>query len=57
MDGKKYILHAKKWDVYMNKKLLLIKGGYNVELLGSNRNNLLWEMVNGNVVEGPKYNY
>ena len=23
----KAILHAKSWDVYINKKLLLIKGG------------------------------
>ena len=30
VDSKKAILHAKRWDVYMNNKLYLIKCGYSV---------------------------
>ena len=30
VDDKKYILHAKRWGVYINDKKVLIKGGYYV---------------------------
>ena len=32
VDDKKAILHAKRWDGYRNDKLLLIKGGYSMEV-------------------------
>ena len=30
----KFIIYADRWDVYMNKILFLIKGGYYVEVSG-----------------------
>ena len=30
VDDKKALLHAKRWDVYVNKKGKNIKGGYSV---------------------------
>ena len=30
VDNEKYILHAKSWDAYTDKKILIIKGGYYV---------------------------
>ena len=32
VDNHKSIPHAKRWDVYMNKKKTLIRGGYSVEV-------------------------
>ena len=34
VDDKKALLHSKRWDVYVNKKEKLIKGGYLVEVAG-----------------------
>ena len=50
VDDEKYILYDKRWDVYMNKKLYLVKGGYYVEVSGSDWNNMLWQLVENHVV-------
>ena len=39
----------------MNKKEVLIKGGYYVKVSGSEGNNVLWEVVENNVVEDEHY--
>ena len=39
---KKWILHANRWDVYNHEKEALIKGGYYVEVFGSDRKKVLW---------------
>ena len=45
------ILHAKRWDVYMNGKRSLIKDGNSVVVSGSDGNNVLWGVVDNNFVE------
>ena len=32
VDNNKYIMHAKRWDLYMDEIKYLIKGGYYVEV-------------------------
>ena len=51
MDDKKFILHDKRWGVYMNDKEALIKGVYSVEVVGSDGKNFLWEVVDDSIVE------
>ena len=41
VDDKKSLLHANRWDVYVNEKENIIKVGYLVEVVGSNGNNIL----------------
>ena len=36
----KVIPHAKWWDVYMDWKILLVKGGYSMKVSVSNWNNI-----------------
>ena len=48
------ILHAKRLYVNMNKKWLLIKGRYYVEVSCYYGKKVLWEVVDNNVVEDPK---
>ena len=45
------ILHAKRSDVYTNEKKTFIKGGYSVEVVGSDGKKFLWEVVDDDVVE------
>ena len=40
VDDKKALLHTKRWYVYVNEKENLIKGGYLVEVVGSDREKL-----------------
>ena len=42
VDDKKELLHAKRWDVYVNEKENLIEGGYLVEVFGHYNNKVLW---------------
>ena len=48
---KKVLLHAKRWDVYVNEKGNLIKGGYLVEVVGYDRKKVIWGVVEDHVVE------
>ena len=57
MDDKEVVLHDKRWYVYMYEKLLLLNGGYSVEVSGSYRKKLHWEVIDDHVVEEPKDNY
>ena len=41
-DKEKALLHDKKWGVYTREKKPLIKGGYYVEVSGSDGNKLVW---------------
>ena len=50
-DDKKELLHAKRWDVYVNGKEHLIQGGYLVEIVGSDGKKVLWEVVDNHVIE------
>ena len=52
---KKALLHAKRWDVYVNKKEHLIKGGYLVKKFGSDGEKVIWEVVDNHVVEEETY--
>ena len=47
------MLHAKKWDLYVNEKKKLVKGGYLVEVVGHEKRKVLWEVVDNHVVEEP----
>ena len=49
----KAFLHAKRWDLYLNKKEKLVKGKYLVEVVGHDKKNFLWEVVGDHVVEYP----
>ena len=51
VDDKKTLLHAKRWDVYLNEKEKIIKGGYSVGVVGSDTKKVLWEVVDDHVVE------
>ena len=53
VDDAKELLHAKRWDLYVNEKEKLVKGGYSVEVVGRDRNKLLWGGVNNYVLEEP----
>ena len=45
VDDNKALLHAKRWDVYVNEKENLIEGGYLVEVVGNDGKKFLWEIV------------
>ena len=53
MDYVKALLHAKRWDIYVNEKEKLVKGGCLVEVVGHDKRKVLWEVVNDHVVEDP----
>ena len=46
-------LHAKRWDIYVNEKEKLVKGGYSVEIVGHDKKKVLWELVDDHAVEEP----
>ena len=48
---KKSLRHAKMWDVYMNERVNLIKGGYLVEVFSSDGKKVIWGVVGDHVVE------
>ena len=56
MDDDKLITRANRWDVYMNNILFLTKGGYYVEVSGSDWKKVIWEVVGGHGVEDPNEN-
>ena len=49
----KALLHAKRWDLYINEKEILVKGNYSVEVVRHNKKKVLWEVVGDHVVEEP----
>ena len=44
VDDAKSLLHANRWDVYVNEKEKLVKGGYFVEVVDHDRGKVLWEV-------------
>ena len=46
VDNKRAFLHAKMWDIYVNENKKLIKGGYLVEVVGSDRKKVFGEVIN-----------
>ena len=55
MDGQISMLLNKRWDIYMNKKEAIIKGGCSFKLSSSDRKKFIWEVVDNNAVEDGKY--
>ena len=54
VDDQKVILHEKRWDVYTRNKEALIKGGYYMEVSGSERKKAPWYVKDNHVVEEGK---
>ena len=42
MDDKKALLHAKRWDLYVNEREQLVKGKYSVEVVGNDKKKVIW---------------
>ena len=55
VDDAKAFLHAKRWNLYVNEKEQLVKSGYLVEVVGQDKNNVLWKLVDDHIVEEPTY--
>ena len=53
VDDAKALLHAKRWDIYVNEKENIVKCVYLVENFGYDKNKVLWEVVDYHVVEEP----
>ena len=51
VDDAKALLHANRWDVYVNEKGKLVKGRYSVEVFGHYREKVIWEVVDDHVIE------
>ena len=49
----KALLHAKRWDLYLNEKEKVVKGKYLVVVVGHCKKNVLWEVFRDHVVEDP----
>ena len=53
VEDSKAFIYAKSWDVYVNEKGDLVKGGYLVEVVGHDKKKVLWGVVGDHVVEEP----
>ena len=53
VDDAKALLHANRWDICVNEKEKIFKGGYLVEVVGHDKKKVLWELVDDHVVEEP----
>ena len=53
VENAKSLLHAKRWDLYLNENKKLVKGRYSVEVVGYDGKKVIWEVVNDHVVEEP----
>ena len=53
LEDTKALLHAKRWDIYVNEKEKLVKGGYLVDFFGPDKKKFNWEVVDDHVVEEP----
>ena len=45
VDNKMALLHAKRLDLYVNKREQLAKGKYSVEFVGHDKKKVRWEVV------------
>ena len=46
VDDAKASIHAKRWDIYINEKEKLVKGGYSVEFVGYDKKKVILEVFN-----------
>ena len=53
VDDAKEVVHDKRWDIYVNEKGKLFKGGYLVEVFGHDKKKVLWVVVDSHVIEEP----
>ena len=53
VENKKALLHAKIWYLYVNEKEQLVKGKYLVEVIGHDKKNVIYGVVDDHVVEEP----
>ena len=53
VEDAKTLLHAKRWDIFVNEKENILKGGYSLEVVGHDKKKVLWEVVDDNIVEDP----
>ena len=53
VDDAKVLLHAKMWDLYVNEKENMVKGGYLVEVVYHDNKKVLWEVVHDHMLEEP----
>ena len=53
VDDENALLYAKMWDVYVDEKERLVKGGYSLAVVGHDGRKVLWEVVNDHTVEYP----
>ena len=51
VNDNKALLHDKKWDVYVNKKETLIKGGYLMEVVDNDGKKVILEVQDDHVAE------
>ena len=51
VDDTKALIYAKRWDIYVNEKEKIVKGGYLVEVFVHDSKKVLWEAVDNHVVE------
>ena len=51
VDGKKALLHAKRWDFYNSDNEALVNGGYLIEVSNKDRLKVIWEVVDHHMVE------
>ena len=54
--NEKVILHPKMWDVYINEKQFLTKGGNYVEVSGYDGKKVVWGVLYSHVVEELREN-
>ena len=51
VDDKKALLHANRWNVYVNENQKLIKHGCLLEVVGSYEKKVLWELLDNHVIK------
>ena len=57
VDDRKALLHSKRWYLYVNEMENIIKGGYMVEVVCHDRRRVIWELVDGHVLEEATDHY
>ena len=50
VEDAKALLHAKRWDIYVNEREKIVKGGYLVEVAGHDKKKVLWEVIDDHFV-------
>ena len=51
LGNQKAIIHAKRWDIYLNKKEALIRGGDSMVVSGSDGKEVIWVVIYDHVLE------